>query len=85
MIQDNIDNLPVIEESTDREICLRKMNTFIKKMIEQYKQSIIDTTSEVNMEWIERIRKKYFYEDHNDLLPIPAFSNTAPKNTIHFF
>ena len=62
----------------------KKMNTFIKKMIEQYKQSIINTTSEVNMEWIERIRKKYFYEDHNDLLPIPVFLNTAPKNTIYF-
>ena len=60
MIQDNINNLPEIEESTDSEFFSRNMNTFIKEMIDQYKQSIIDTTSEVNMEWIEKIRKIIF-------------------------
>ena len=60
MIQDNINNLPDIEESTDRELFSRKMNIFIKEMIKQYKQSIINTTSEVKTEWINKIKKHIF-------------------------
>ena len=82
MIQDNIDNLPDIEESIDKELFSRKMSIFIKEMIEQYKQSIINTTSKVNMEWINKIKKKH--KDHLDLLPISIFLIQPQKNTIHF-
>ena len=79
MIQDNIDNLPNVEESTDSEFFSRKMNIFIREVIEQYKQSISNLASEADSEWIKNINKKYFHKDHHDLLPIPVLSNTAPK------
>ena len=84
MIEENIDNLPDIEESTETEFFSREMNIYIKEILEQYKNNVINTTSEANSERIVTIKKKYFHEDHHDLLPIPVFSNTTPKNTIHF-
>ena len=52
-------------------------------MIEQYKKIMINSTSEADPEWINNIKNIYFHKDHHNLLPIPVFSNTAQKHTIH--
>ena len=55
------------------------MNIYIKEILEQYKNNVINTTSEANSERIVAIKKNYFHKDHHDLLPIPVFSNTTPN------
>ena len=59
MIQDNINNHPDVQESTDRDFS-RKNNIFIKEIIEKYKQSIINTTPKVNTDWVNKIKKYIF-------------------------